>query len=75
MQVIQAVAQGLFHIHTAEHVTEGLELLTGVPAGCANASGLYPRGSVLSHAQQTLLSYRRACQAAERSKTVRRRPH
>jgi predicted ATP-dependent protease len=69
--VIQAVAQGLFHIHTAEHVTEGLELLTGVVAGCANASGLYPRGSVLSYAQQTLLSYRHACHALERGGETR----
>ena len=74
-QVIEAVAQGLFHIHTAEHVTDGLELLTGVPVGTANINGVYPHGSVLSRAQQTLLAFRHACQAAERSKTVRRRPH
>ena len=74
-RVIEAVAQGLFHIHTAEHVTDGLELLTGVPVGTANINGVYPRGSVLSRAQQTLLAYRHACQAAKRSKTVRRRPH
>ena len=74
-RVIEAVAQGLFHIHTAEHVTDGLELLTGVPVGTANINGVYPHGSVLSRAQQTLLAFRHACQAAERSKTVRRRPH
>jgi predicted ATP-dependent protease len=69
--IIAAVAQGLFHIHTAEHVTEGLELLTGAPAGSVNASGLYPRGSVLSCAQSTLLSFRRACLALEHRSDAR----
>lgn len=74
-QIIEAVAQGLFHIHTVEHVTEGLELLTGVVAGCANNMGVFPRGSALSHAQKTLLAYRKACQASQHSKTVRKRSH
>jgi predicted ATP-dependent protease len=64
-KLMEAVAQGLFHIYTAEHVTEGLELLTGLPAGCANNRGVYPRGSVLAHAQKTLLAYRQACQTSE----------
>jgi predicted ATP-dependent protease len=69
-KVIEAVAQGLFHVHTAEHVIDGLELLTGVPAGCANSKGVYPQNSVLGSAQKTLLAYRRACQASEHSKTI-----
>jgi predicted ATP-dependent protease len=64
-KVTEAVGQGLFHIHTVEHVTEGLEFLTGIPVGCANTRGVYPRGSVLSHAQTTLSAYRRACQSSE----------
>jgi len=64
-RVIEAVSEGLFHIHTARQVTEGLELLTGMPAGSPNPNGVYPRESVLGQAQQTLLAYRRACQASE----------
>lgn len=64
--VVDAVSQGLFHIHTAEHVDEGLELLTGVIAGQANRNGVYPKGTVLGQAQQALLAFRRACQAVER---------
>ncbi|HEX5364681.1 MAG TPA: ATP-binding protein [Gallionella sp.] len=74
-KIIDAVAQGLFHIHTAEHVTEGIELLTGHPAGVASNTGNFPRGSVLSHAQRTLLAYRRACQATEHTKLTRKRLH
>ena len=74
-KVADAVAQGLFHIYTAEHATEGIELLTGLSAGIANETGNYPHGSVLGHAQKTLLAYRRAIQTSERAKTERKRLH
>ena len=74
-KVAEAVAQGLFHIYTAEYASEGLELLTGLPAGIANDAGNYPRDSVLGHAQRTLAAYRRACQASEHTKTERKRLH
>jgi predicted ATP-dependent protease len=61
-KVVDAVDQGLFHVYTAEHASEGIELLTGLPAGVADEAGNYPHGSVLGHAQKTLLAYRRACQ-------------
>ena len=60
--IVEAVKQGRFHIHTAEHASEGIELLTGYPAGIADQAGSYPRDSVLGNAQRTLLAYRRACQ-------------
>ena len=71
-RVVDAVAQGLFHIYTAEHASEGIELLTGVPAGMANEAGNYPQGSVLGHAQKALQAFRRACQAPEHPKTGRK---
>ena len=61
-KVVEAVANGLFHIHTAEHASEGMELLTGCPFGAADEAGVYPPDSVLGKAQRTLLAYRRACQ-------------
>ena len=59
-EVISAVERGLFHIHTIDLALDGLVLLTGREAGTANASGAYPRTSVLGQAQQTLLAHRRA---------------
>jgi predicted ATP-dependent protease len=61
-KVVEAVANGLFHIHTAEHASEGMELLSGCAFGAADEAGVYPPGSVLGNAQSTLLAYRRACQ-------------
>jgi predicted ATP-dependent protease len=64
-KVVEAVAGGLFHVYTADHVSEGIELLTGRPSGLAKKGATYARGSVLGIAQQTLQTYRKACQAAE----------
>jgi predicted ATP-dependent protease len=66
--VVEAVEQGLFHIYAAEHVLDGLELLTGMAAGQANSKGLYPRESVLGYAQRNLVAFRRACHTVERHK-------
>lgn len=73
--VVEAVKQGLFAIYTMEHVTQGLELLTGLPAGnieLAHAHG-YSSDTVLGHAQKTLLTFRRACQLTQHPKTEHRR--
>jgi lon-related putative ATP-dependent protease len=43
--VVEAAANGKFHIRAIETVDQGIEILTGIPAGTADASGLYPLGS------------------------------
>lgn len=76
--VIDAVSQGLFHIYTAEHMCEGIELLTDFPAGITAEANLnevahYPHDSVLGYAQKALRTYRLACQLTQHSKIERRR--
>jgi predicted ATP-dependent protease len=71
-RLVAAVAGGRFHIHAADHATEGIALLTGVAAGELGRAGHYPHGSVLGHAQDALLAFRRACQALEHHKPPRR---
>lgn len=44
--VVAAVAAGQFAIYPIETVDQGLELLTGIPAGEADAEGQYPAGSL-----------------------------
>ncbi len=73
--LIEAVEQGRFHIHTAAHLSEGLELLTGLPSGLPLTPTVevdYPAESVLGRAQQTLQAYRRACQRAGSAARARR---
>ena len=43
--VAQAVAEGRFHLWAISRVEEGLELLTGVPAGAPAEDGAYPEGT------------------------------
>ena len=59
-RVLDAVAAGRFHIYTADHVSDGIAVLTGQSANTA------PTGtdSVLALAEKTLRDFRRACQVA-----------
>lgn len=72
-RLVDAVAQGLFHIYTAEHASEGIALLTGVSSGMPMGASGYAHDSVLGHAQKTLQAYRRACQLADHPKLAHRR--
>jgi len=52
--VVEAVRRGWFHIYAVRHIDEGIELLTGVPAGEADAEGRYPDGTVNRKVQDRL---------------------
>ncbi|MDO8684249.1 MAG: ATP-binding protein [Armatimonadota bacterium] len=45
-EVIDAVQEGKFHIWPVSHVNEGIEVLTGVPAGERLADGGYHEGTI-----------------------------
>ncbi|MBI2749696.1 MAG: AAA family ATPase [Burkholderiales bacterium] len=72
--VLDAVDQGLFHIHTATHIRDGLDLLSGQASGLSDTGepGVYPGDSVLGRAEATLLAYRRACRLATHARPLRR---
>jgi predicted ATP-dependent protease len=62
--VIEAVAQGKFHIYPVAAVEEGLEILTGVRGGKRDASGRFEEGTAfalvdqrLRHMAETLREY------------------
>lgn len=44
--VLEAVRNGRFHVYSISTIDEGIELLTGVPAGKADRNGQYPEGTV-----------------------------
>jgi lon-related putative ATP-dependent protease len=45
-EVVQAVAEGKFHLWAIKTVDEGLEIFTGMEAGERGADGTYPEGSL-----------------------------
>jgi len=44
--VVEAVRQGQFRVYAVDDVDQGIELLTGVPAGVRGPDGQFPVGSV-----------------------------
>ncbi len=44
--VVDAVDDGAFHVYAVDHVDQGIELLTGHPAGERGDDGGFPEGSV-----------------------------
>lgn len=56
-EVIQAVKQKKFHIYPVATVEQGIEILTGVPAGKPDKDGNYPQGSVYGAVQRKLKRY------------------
>jgi Lon-like ATP-dependent protease len=56
--VVEAVRAGLFHIHSVETVDEGIDLLTGMPAGVPDARGHYPANTVYGRVEARLKSFR-----------------
>ncbi len=56
-EVVQAVKNGLFHIYAVSTIEEGIEVLTGVPAGKKDKYGNFPAGSVNYLAFEKLKKY------------------
>ncbi len=52
--LLDAVAAGRFQVYAVERVDEVMELLTGLPAGEADADGNFPDGSVNALVSQSL---------------------
>ena len=45
-EIIEAVKNKLFHIYSVSTIEEGIEVLTGVPAGKKDSTGHFPAGTV-----------------------------
>jgi len=53
--VVEAARDGKFHIYAVETIDQGIEILTGVPAGERDASGKFPEGSVNHRVEARLI--------------------
>jgi len=53
-EVIDAVKTGKFHIYSAGTIEEGIEILTGVPAGSSNSDGSFEKDSIFDRADARL---------------------
>jgi predicted ATP-dependent protease len=74
--VIDAVEAGRFHVYPIETIDEGIEILTGMPAGEPDESGAYPAGSFndrvhsrLAELAEKQLKYSQAAAAEKRGQS------
>src|SRR5690606_33283756 len=48
--VVQACAEGRFHVYAVSTIQQALEIFSGRPAGVRGANNLYPEGTFLAEA-------------------------
>ncbi len=56
-EVVDMVKKGKFHIYRVSDIAQGIEILTGVPAGKADPQGHYPPDSVYGKVKNKLETY------------------
>ena len=61
--VVDAVKNGQFHIVAIDHVLEGIEYLTGTPAGSPNKADGDASSTVMGYADATLAAYRKTLES------------
>ncbi|MBF0549594.1 MAG: AAA family ATPase [Deltaproteobacteria bacterium] len=66
--VVEAVKENNFHIYPVKSIDEGIELLTGIPAGEIKADGIYPEGSVNALVNAKLVELAKGLKAFGESK-------
>ena len=59
-EVVDAVKNNKFHIYAISTIDEGIELLTGVPAGSKDENGKFPAGTINYLVYQKLKKYAKA---------------
>ena len=63
-EVAEAIERGEFNVWAVETIEEGIEVLTGAPAGKRGADGRYPPDTIFGKVQATLERYARALPGA-----------
>jgi hypothetical protein len=61
--VVEAAEAGQFHVYPVETIDQGIEILTGVPAGERDDEGSYPEASVNQLVETRLVELAEARQA------------
>jgi lon-related putative ATP-dependent protease len=66
-EVLEAVQENQFRIWAVHSVEEGIELLTGVPAGVAGEDGSFPEGTVYHRVEERLAAFSEKLKASSAS--------
>ncbi len=63
--VAEAVTEGRFHLYAVETVSQGIEILTGLPAGVRDDSGRFPAASVFGRVERRMIEIAERLREAE----------
>jgi predicted ATP-dependent protease len=63
--VVDAVKRGRFHIYAVDLATQGIEVLTGLPAGERDAEGRFPAASVFGRVERRIIEIAERLRQAE----------
>ena len=66
-EVIDAVKKGKFHIYAVKTIDEGIEILTGVPAGKKDKNGKFPLGTINYLAQEKLKKFAKIAESGSKN--------
>jgi len=72
--VVEAIRDGRFNIYSVDSVDEGIEILTGVPAGQRLEGGRFEEGSINDRARKRLEQLARVMREFGREKEKERKP-
>jgi len=63
--VADAIAAGQFHVYAVQAAAQGIEILTGVPAGQRDASGRFPAASIFGRVERRIIEMAERLREAE----------
>jgi predicted ATP-dependent protease len=58
-EVVEAVRQKRFHVYPVSIISEGMEIITGIPAGTMDSKGIYPETTIYGKVQKKLKTFLR----------------
>ena len=67
-EVVESVRAGRFHVWSARTVNEGIELLTGIPAGRRDEHGRFPEGTLHARVEERLEQWAKIAEAERRTR-------
>lgn len=67
--IVEAVREGKFHIFAIATVDEGIELLTGLPAGQRQEDGAFPEDTIHGRVERRIKEFRRQLKSGEKSES------
>ena len=66
-KVVSAANEGRFHIYAVETIDQGIELLTGMPAGERETDGTFPDGSINARVEDRIRGFAEARRRYDRN--------